>query len=43
MSTVVIDAEAPDFELADFTGRKVRLSEYRGKNHILLVLNRGFM
>lgn len=34
---------APDFELDDSEGRKVRLSDYRGKKHVVLVFNRGFM
>jgi peroxiredoxin len=34
---------APDFELADSDGRKVRLADFRGKRHVVLVFNRGFM
>lgn len=34
---------APDFALVDFRGSTVRLSNYRGRKHILLVFNRGFM
>lgn len=33
---------APDFTLADHQGHEVRLSDYCGKKHVLLVLNRGF-
>ena len=33
---------APDFELADFTGKPFRLSDFRGRQHVVLVLNRGF-
>ncbi len=33
---------APDFELADTTGRPVRLSDYRGVSPVVLVLTRGF-
>jgi peroxiredoxin len=33
---------APQFELADFNGRVVRLSDYRGHKHVVLVFNRGF-
>lgn len=33
---------APDFSLADFQGRIVRLSDYRGRKHVVLVINRGF-
>lgn len=38
--TTVLDA--PDFELIDTDGNSFRLSEHRGKNHIVLVFNRGF-
>ena len=34
--------EAPDFELTDTHGQTVRLSDYRAKKHVVLVLNRGF-
>jgi peroxiredoxin len=40
---VEIDEPAPDFALEDIHGRMVRLSDYRGKSHVVLVLNRGFM
>jgi peroxiredoxin len=33
---------APDFELTDTQGRTIRLSDYRGKP-VVLVLLRGFM
>ena len=33
---------APDFTATDSEGRVVRLSDYRGKNNIVLVFNRGF-
>lgn len=42
MPKVQLNAPAPDFELADFAGNPVRLSDYRGQN-VLLVFNRGFM
>jgi peroxiredoxin len=38
--TTVLDA--PDFELTDTEGSVFRLSDYRGKNHVVLVFNRGF-
>ncbi len=42
MPKVALNAPATDFELADFTGTRVRLSDYRGRI-VLLVFNRGFM
>lgn len=39
---IEINASAPDFELADFSGRPVRLSDYRDQRHVVLVFNRGF-
>ncbi|HVO71744.1 MAG TPA: hypothetical protein VMT24_16965 [Aggregatilineaceae bacterium] len=37
------DLEAPDFALTDLQGMQVRLSDYCGKKHVVLVFNRGFM
>ena len=42
MSRIALDQPAPDFTLADFEGRPVSLSDYRGKRHVVLVFNRGF-
>jgi peroxiredoxin len=42
MPRVEINTPAPDFSLADFNGRPVRLSEFRGKSPVVLVFNRGF-
>jgi peroxiredoxin len=39
---VAINTPAPDFELKDFNGRTIRLSDFRGEKHLLLVFNRGF-
>ena len=33
---------APDFVATDTEGRTVRLSDYRGVKHVVLVFNRGF-
>ncbi|MCX6026124.1 MAG: hypothetical protein NTY23_07705 [Chloroflexi bacterium] len=33
---------ADDFELIDTSGRAVRLSDYRGRENVVLVFNRGF-
>jgi len=43
MPSVEVNKLAPDFELEDFNGEKFRLSDYRGKSHVLIVLNRGFV
>ena len=39
---VQLNFPAPDFELQDFKGRARRLSDNQGKQHIVLVFNRGF-
>lgn len=35
--------EAPDFELPDLNGYRVRLSSFRGKKVVLLAFLRGFL
>jgi peroxiredoxin len=42
MTNISINTPAPDFELADTNNHPVRLSDFRGRN-ILLVFNRGFV
>ena len=42
MAQVELDAQAPDFALKDFHGQTVRLADYRGQKHVVLVFNRGF-
>jgi peroxiredoxin len=42
MPRIELKAPAPDFSLADFSGKPVRLSDFRGKSNVLLVFNRGF-
>jgi len=37
MTPLAIGTEAPDFELSDPNKNMVRLSDYRGKKHVLLV------
>ena len=44
MSKLITPGElAPDFELEDVDGMNVRLSDYRGKNPVVLAFLRGFM
>jgi len=43
MSRIRQGTMAPDFSLQDHLGQEVRLSHYRGKKNVLLVLNRGFV
>ncbi len=43
MARVKLDAPAPDFEIQDFKGNTIRLSDYRDKSNVLLIFNRGFM
>jgi len=40
--TVQINTQAPDFSLPDFHGQTVRLSDFQGEKHVILILNRGF-
>jgi peroxiredoxin len=42
MSKVSLNAPAPDFALQNFQGETIRLSDFRGKAHVLLVFNRTF-
>ena len=42
MPAITLNTPAPDFALQDFQGQTVRLSDFRGKSHVLLVFNRGF-
>ena len=36
-------ADAPDFELTDTLGNRVSLSDYLGKQEVVLILLRGFV
>ncbi len=40
---IQINKPAPDFQLQDFNGNEVKLSNLFGYKNILLVFNRGFM
>jgi peroxiredoxin len=42
MPRVTLGAPAPEFELEDHSGNRVRLSDFQGKARVLLVFNRGF-
>lgn len=42
MPKVEINTPAPDFSLADFRGKMVQLSDFRGQSAVVLVFNRGF-
>ena len=43
MSQVELNTPAPDFTLDDYNGNPVSLSDYKGKKHVILTLNRGFV
>ena len=34
---------APDFEMVDMHGKRIRLSDFRGKQPVVLAFLRGFM
>lgn len=40
---IAVGEPAPDFQLTDFRGDPVHLASYRGKQHVVLVLNRGLI
>ncbi|MEI2692227.1 MAG: redoxin domain-containing protein [Anaerolineae bacterium] len=42
MARVPLNQIAPDFSLTDYRGNRVRLADYRGRKHVLLVFNRAF-
>jgi len=42
MSRVEVHTQAPDFALEDLSGQTVRLADYQGQKHVVLVFNRGF-
>jgi peroxiredoxin len=43
MAQVSLNQPAPDFNLTKFTGQPFVLSDFRGRKHVLLVFNRGFI
>ncbi len=42
MSRVELNVSAPDFTLTDYKGNEVHLSDFQGRQNVLLVFNRGF-
>ena len=42
MTDMALGKHAPDFVINDFNGQPVRLSDYRGKKHVVLAFLRGF-
>ena len=38
-----IGQAAPDFQLTDVQGRTIRLADYQGRQHVILIFTRGFM
>jgi len=43
MARVQLDAIAPEFTIEGHQGHVVRLSDYLGIKHVILVFNRGFV
>lgn len=42
MSKVVLNKPAPEFTLNDYEGQLVKLADFKGVKHVVLVFNRGF-
>ncbi len=40
---IQINSPAPDFELLDFNGTPINLSDFHSEKHVVLVFNRGFV
>lgn len=43
MPKIALNSPAPDFKLKDFLGNDFTLSEYKNKQNLLLIFNRGFV
>jgi len=43
MTKVELNTLAPDFTLTSFDDKRVNLADYRDKNLVLLIFNRGFL
>ena len=42
MNDIGLGKQAPDFTINDFNGQPYKLSDYRGKKHVVLAFLRGF-
>lgn len=42
MARVSLNQPAPNFSLADFSGKNIQLTDFLGKKNVLLVFNRTF-
>lgn len=42
MGKVNLFQTAPEIAMKDFAGREIKLSDYRNRNNVILVFNRGF-
>jgi peroxiredoxin len=40
---IAVNLAVADFTLPDWQGNPVSLSDFNGKKHVFIVLNRGFM
>lgn len=43
MPSTKLNEKAPDFEIKDVDGNKIKLSDFRVESNVLIVLNRGFV
>ncbi len=43
MSSVKLNQPAPNFQMEDFNGKNINLSDFNGESNVLIVLNRGFV
>ena len=43
MARVELNMPAPDFSLPDFSGNSHSLSDFNGRENVLVVFNRGFI
>jgi peroxiredoxin len=43
MGNLAINEKAPDFCLVNYKGNNFKLSDFKEKSNVLIVLNRGFV